>query len=296
MIITCPHCQTRYQVAFEAIGATGRKVQCANCQRDWQQVPVAPEPVADEAAMSEDALDDAFAQEANLAAEEMARGAATEAKDDSEPPTQTIDPAIQKKRQRALSQRQSSLIAQLPMARLRRAARIIAACTLVGMIGFGFFGRTKIVEMFPAMAGIYESMGLGVNVVGLNFSDVRTQRTLQDGKEVLLVEAEIVNVALGRMPVPPVVLTLIDGEGRNLYQWSVRPLARGLAPGQRASISTHLSLPPGNVAKVKLAFASGGSEPKVPLDAAPGAAHQQGAAPDQINAAPPEPAPSQEHG
>jgi len=37
MIITCPHCQTKYQVAYEAIGSAGRKVQCAQCRQAWQQ-------------------------------------------------------------------------------------------------------------------------------------------------------------------------------------------------------------------------------------------------------------------
>ncbi len=40
MIITCPNCQTKYQVTYEAIGSVGRKVQCAHCQQAWQQRPV----------------------------------------------------------------------------------------------------------------------------------------------------------------------------------------------------------------------------------------------------------------
>ena len=43
MIITCPHCQTRYQVTYEAIGSTGRKVQCAHCQQAWSQKPLDPD-------------------------------------------------------------------------------------------------------------------------------------------------------------------------------------------------------------------------------------------------------------
>ena len=46
MIITCPHCQTKYQVTFDAIGSAGRKVQCAHCHRDWQQAPLPPAPPA----------------------------------------------------------------------------------------------------------------------------------------------------------------------------------------------------------------------------------------------------------
>ena len=44
MIITCPNCQTKYQVADQAIGATGRKVMCANCHQAWKAVAMPEEP------------------------------------------------------------------------------------------------------------------------------------------------------------------------------------------------------------------------------------------------------------
>ena len=45
MIITCPHCQTKYQVTYEAIGSVGRKVQCAHCHKAWtQEASHAPAP------------------------------------------------------------------------------------------------------------------------------------------------------------------------------------------------------------------------------------------------------------
>ena len=66
MIITCPHCQTKYQVTYEAIGSAGRKVQCAHCQQAWQQRPLdkedPPTPAQKKATevMTEDGLDDAM--------------------------------------------------------------------------------------------------------------------------------------------------------------------------------------------------------------------------------------------
>ena len=68
MIITCPHCQTKYQVTYEAIGSAGRKVQCAHCQQAWQQRPLDKNddtPAHKQAfeAMAEDGLDEALTAE-----------------------------------------------------------------------------------------------------------------------------------------------------------------------------------------------------------------------------------------
>lgn len=69
MIITCPHCQTKYQIAYRAIGSAGRKVQCCYCQQAWRERPAKPRLALVDAAtacdaVSEDALDAAFVAEA----------------------------------------------------------------------------------------------------------------------------------------------------------------------------------------------------------------------------------------
>ena len=39
MIITCPHCTTRYSIAATAFGATARTVRCSNCSHLWTVQP-----------------------------------------------------------------------------------------------------------------------------------------------------------------------------------------------------------------------------------------------------------------
>lgn len=305
MIITCPHCQTKYQVTYEAIGSAGRKVQCAQCQQAWQQRPLdkqEPTPEHKQAfeAIAEDGLDDAMSAEERTVAAEVAKRLAQEKKAEETrnkngAAAGKVDPAVIRSRQKAFSRRQSAMAADLPLARLRRTMRALGSLMLVAVIVTAYFGRVQVVTRFPAMAGIYESVGMGVNVVGLNFSNVTTLRTLRDGKEVLIVSAQIVGVMPDPVPVPAVVVTLIDAHGQGIYEWSVTPLVRDLMNGERSTFDTQLTLPPGEAARVRLSFAGGQN---IRADAAdPVQAEESGAAeaPPAEESEHPAPAAAPEH-
>jgi len=257
MIITCPHCQTKYQVTYEAIGSAGRKVQCAHCQQAWQQRPLSkhdtPEHKEAFEAIAEDGLDEAMqAEESAAAAEAVLRQEL-----DRQASAGKVDPALVRKRQKAFTQRQTAMAAELPLARLRRSLRVGGLVLLAAVSATAYFGRVMVVERFPAMAGVYEAVGLGVNVVGLDFSNVSSMRTLQDGKEVLVVSAQIVGLMSDPVVVPAVVVTLIDEQGLAIYEWSVTPSVRDLMAGERATFDTQLTLPPGDASRVRLSFAGG---------------------------------------
>jgi predicted Zn finger-like uncharacterized protein len=317
MIITCPHCQTKYQVTFEAIGSAGRKVQCAQCGRAWDQVPPAanldPAPLDAEAEadrlfddMAEDALDEVMAEEerAHSAAQAKAAPAAMPVAPAVPAPAQTINAAEMRKRQAAFSRRQSEMSSRLPLARLRRTARILGVLMAATLVLGLYFGRAPIVARYPDLAGVYQALGLGVNVVGLEFSGLETLKTLSGGNEVLMVSAQIVGVEPRPVPVPPVVISLLDAMGRAVYEWSVTPQTPNLMAGERATFDTRLSLPPSEAVGVRLSFAGGSlvSNPQTPgittdpaETVAPVHAHP---APDQTQHATPEeaaPASSSHH-
>jgi predicted Zn finger-like uncharacterized protein len=265
MIITCPHCQTRYQVTYEAIGSAGRKVQCAHCQQAWSQKPLDPDALGDAdplvRAVAEDELDDALVTEERRVAAELAErkaDAEEEAEVDGKDAAK-VDPALIRKRQRAFLRRQNAMVAKLPVARLRRVARVASAVVLVGLLAGSYFGRVQVVEQFPAMAGVYAAIGLPVNVIGLEFDRLATLRTLREGKEVLVVSAQIVGLQKAPVAVPAVVVTLIDGAGNGIYEWSVTPDVRDMMAGERATFETQLPLPPLDAVSVRLSFTGGGS-------------------------------------
>lgn len=287
MIISCPHCQTQYQVTYEAIGSAGRKVQCAQCQQAWQQAPIKPsEPSAAATAafdaIVEDGLDEALEAEEKAVAAELARRVADEENRLKSAEAAKIDPSVIRSRQRAFSKRQDAVNAGQPLARFRRAVRVVLALLLCGVIAGAYFARTMIVERYPAMAGVYEQIGLGVNVVGLEFSNVSTLRTLRNGQDLLVVSAQIVGLNPTPTKIPAVVITLLDTNGTSIYAWSVAPAIADLMAGERGTFDTQLVMPPGDAERVKLSFAeanaelaqAGGGEIPVPVPAPVPNAHE----------------------
>ncbi|ODT71024.1 MAG: hypothetical protein ABS75_09830 [Pelagibacterium sp. SCN 63-23] len=286
MIICCPHCQTKYQVTFEAIGSAGRKVQCAHCHRAWQQSPMpADKPVQSETgadtlfdAIAEDALDEAIMAEAGaVAAEQIVAPAPRQAN----PLPRLPDAAEMRRRQLAFSRRQHAMTSRLPLARLRRGARIAGIVILAALLGGAYFARVSIVERYPDLAGLYEAVGLGVNVVGLDFTNLETLKTFSSGNDVLMVSAQIVGRNLVPIRVPPVVISLLDDEGQAVYEWSVMPRVSDLMVGERATFDTRLSLPPSEAVRVRLSFAGMGASP-----AGAGANQSKAASPTPSPAAP----------
>lgn len=277
VVIACPQCGTRYQVAPETLGRRGRKVTCAHCGEVWQAEPGASAPADRDRlfdAEQEAALDAAFAA-AEPQPTEISKRDAMELPEQDGPmrsiaeikaaitprarPASIAADQAERKRQKAFAKRQAVQGQQSPVARLRRGLRLFGVATLITMIVCGIAFRTEVVRQFPDLAGAYEALGLGVNVVGLEFRDVTTLLALKGGTSVLRVDARIYSVAVRRLDVPPVVVTLLDESGARVYEWSVVPDAAQLRPGEIVDFSTQLSSPPPAAARVRLTFADGRS-------------------------------------
>lgn len=158
------------------------------------------------------------------------------------------------KRSRRIAKRRREIAKALPMAKLRRniSYGAFAASLLVVAILFGF--STKVVQIYPDMAGFYRLFGQTVNVVGLEFADVKTDRVWSDGHEVLTVRSKIENVTNRMIYLPPIRVALIDENGDVIYEWNTTP---GLAVLEARGIfefKTELSSPPNDVRRVKLKF------------------------------------------
>ena len=53
---------------------------------------------------------------------------------------------------------------------------------------------------------------------------------------------------------PPVLVSLLDGAGATVYEWTVTPKATDMAPGEVMEFSTEVSAPPQGATTVRLSF------------------------------------------
>jgi len=278
VVIACPNCGTRYQVPFATIGAAGREVQCAQCSKPWHATAEAPPPSHDDDLLfpaEEKALDVAFETEARAVAppglavdtdpeQTLADIRSALAPKPKPGNVNAIDPALLTRSRRAFESRQRVITSKLPMARVRRNARYGSIVVLVGLVLAGFLFRTEIVRQLPSLAGLYAAIGLPVNVVGLEFADSKIVTSLRNGKMVMLITSRIRSVSGQRVPVPPVLVSLVDAEGATVYEWTVTPRATQMDPGDVLDFSTEVNAPPEGAMTVRLTFTNGRSENAAP--------------------------------
>ncbi len=261
MIITCPNCQARYQVTSQTIGNAGRKVQCANCQTNWKAEPEpepAPEPDKMFDAAGEQALDDEFRREEDQAGktdETKTQVSGEAAPGENGPEADAGFDAEKLARQKKdLDRRKSLLNRALPEAWFKRIARMVLGIVLLSVLGGSYTLRQNIVTAFPDLAGLYGAIGIKVNVIGLEFRQLRTLRALRDGAEVMEISASITNVSKNQVAVPVVLVSLLDEQGRGVYEWSSDPQVVGMQAGEWIEFKTQLTSPPAEAVSVRLSF------------------------------------------
>lgn len=278
VVIACPHCGTRYQLPPETLGERGRNVACAHCGKAWMAEAPAPGPDDDRLFTpgEEDALDRQFTAAAKRGELTTLPGGAGGRLADEPPPEvqksiAEIKAAIAPRM--AAAPKPSAPEPAAPgkpvkpptaerrpgrlLARLYPLARTAAVLLLLAGLGAGLAFRTEIVRVLPDLAGVYAAIGMPVNVVGLEFSDVTTLAANRGAERALTVTAKIRAVGGRRTAVPPVVVTLLDADGARVYEWSVNPPAPDVAPGEVVELSAELASPPEEARQVRLSFAAG---------------------------------------
>ncbi|WP_246028721.1 hypothetical protein [Maritalea mobilis] len=158
------------------------------------------------------------------------------------------------KRARRVAKRHRDIARGLPMARTRR--MITTTClALTAVILLGLFSfRVEVVRLYPEMASLYRLFGTNVNVVGLDFANVRTIRSWKDGHEVLNVTGDIQNVTSKIAYLPPIRVALVRDDDTVIYEWNMTPGVSVLEAGGSFEFSTQLLSPPNDVRRVTLSF------------------------------------------
>lgn len=245
MIVSCPDCQTHYQIDGASLEPSGRRVRCQNCEVVWFQEPVAETPQKapqnDPVAPAED-----VAEPDNGDDEQRAL--------DDKPPQ--VDIETEAARLMAISQKARQK-QQDKKTRTKTALggwMLLAAC-VSAFIASGVFWRKPIVKLFPAAAELYAAVWLPVNVRGIEFKNITLAKKFENGVPVLTIRGELANITDENIIVPRLRFGLRNRTNQELYHWTMKINLKTLPPAGRAKFVTRLASPPGEAQHVQVRFA-----------------------------------------
>jgi hypothetical protein len=121
---------------------------------------------------------------------------------------------------------------------------------VVGLVGW----RADVVRVLPQTASFYSMIGMGVNLRGLEFQNIKTARDIHDGIPVMVVEGEIVSVSRKSVDVPRLRFGVRNGLGAEIYSWTAMPTRTVAGPGERVAFRSRLASPPAETHDITVRF------------------------------------------
>lgn len=239
MLIVCPTCESRYDIAADAIGAGGRSVRCSRCRTEWRVFAdgAAPLPFEDDSAPGADE-DMAGSGAAGMGVEEPVDAQALE--DGLAPPptaAAVIDGPPARRAKIKVTKKKKRPAKPFPWAKAAVAAGLAGIVLL-------FAARTAVVRIAPQTASLYALVGLPVNLRGIEFEGVKTAMLVENGVPVLIVEGFIRSLAATPTVIPRLRVSVRDEKDTEIYNWTAVVTREALPPGQSVPFKTRLASPP----------------------------------------------------
>lgn len=129
------------------------------------------------------------------------------------------------------------------------------ACVALGAIVFALIAwRADVVRAMPQTADFFKMAGMGVNLRGLVFEDLRISTETVNNKPVLLIEGALVDVARKAVEIPRLRFIVRDAKGKDIYAWNAVLEQPVLNPGEKAWFKTRLASPPPEGREIAVRF------------------------------------------
>lgn len=140
-------------------------------------------------------------------------------------------------------------------AALPRAFNLPTLCVMLGALTFALIvWRADVVRLMPQTADFFRMAGLGVNLRGLAFEDVKINTETVNNKPVLVIEGTIVDIARRPVEIPRLRFIVRDAKGTEIYAWNAVLEQPVLNPGERAQFKTRLASPPADGREIAVRF------------------------------------------
>ena len=134
----------------------------------------------------------------------------------------------------------------------------VASALLIGFLVLfcvvAVVGRERIVATLPDFAGIYELIGLKVNLRGLDFQDVTAHQEMDGSTPVLVVDGDIINLDSESKSLPAIRVTLKSSTGRDVYAWNYALPQLSIDQMGKVHFKTRLLAPPEASVTVEVRF------------------------------------------
>jgi predicted Zn finger-like uncharacterized protein len=155
--------------------------------------------------------------------------------------------SIAARRRRAREERRVRL--RWPLSRLQSAmmALIVADAIVVCW-------RVDFVRAMPQTASFFTSIGMPVNLRGLDFDSLTTTTEQHDDMPILVVSGNIVNDTADTVNVPHLRFAVRNAAQQEIYSWTAMPSRASLPPGEGISFRTRLASPPPDAHDVLVRF------------------------------------------
>lgn len=283
MHIVCPHCTTSYAVDPANFSAAGRRVRCVRCHEIWLAVPqdmatTAAQTGYDGPDIASGAVSDAASAwpdtdtphiESPSISSDGAAFTTDPARDASSLhiEAETAPRGFATGRRTLPRWRGAGALKTSGWRRaLPAALNLPTVCMALGTLAFALVvWRADVVRMMPQTAAFFQATGLGVNLRGLRFEDVKVSTEIADDKPVLLIQGTIVDIARRSMEIPRLRFIVRDAKGNDIYAWNAVLEQSVINPGENVRFKTRLASPPAEGREIavrffhKLDIASGGA-------------------------------------
>jgi predicted Zn finger-like uncharacterized protein len=217
MVVVCPACGTRFLVDDAALGgAAGRRVRCANCGNLWHHSP--------ESAVVAEATGK-LPEPAPAPVGESAR---------LEVPVEPFAAA-------PAPPPRPSVAAERPAGARPRSMRLGGLGLFVvaaAVVALAIFARDTIIARWPASRPVYETLHLVAPGAGLHVTVTPTRIV-----DALIINGSIVNRSSVPRQVPPLRVTLRDGNEVDIASKRVAPPVGELSPGATVHFTARFEHP-----------------------------------------------------
>jgi predicted Zn finger-like uncharacterized protein len=229
MIVSCPTCASRYDLAEHRHSSAELTITCQNCGNRWREMPrhIPLIDVVDVPSRAVARVIDYTGDEPELDVQRLVEAA-------------------------------KSAQEEFALQRRARSKRLSGWASLVVFTAAPFIAAAFMPETVVAAAPItfkaYEKLGYTVNIYGLDIRHIEQEHKTIDGKRVLMIKGEISNATNDIRKIPWLRFGLSD-EKQELYSWTLDTASRPLRPGETTSFVTRVAAAPELAKNLQIRFA-----------------------------------------